>query len=308
MAAFFRSQAAAFVLLPTAAACWAGNHIVARAIAGHAPPASLSLVRWIVVAAVVGAFAIGPMRTDWPKIKAKIGVLAFLGVTGAAAFGTLQFVALQYTTAINMGVVGSVAPAFIVVACYLLFGDRMRPLQLAGVGVSLIGVLAIVTRLHPEALGALAFNGGDLIIIANMVLWAVYSACLRLRPDVNSASLMLTLAVIAGVANLPFAAWEYASGARLQATLLTAGAILYAALFTTLLAYVCWNKGIELVGAPRASAFLHTIPVFSALLATTILGESLQPYHVVGFMLILAGVTLAARPSAKVAPPAAPAE
>ena len=86
-----------------------------------------------------------------------------------------------------------------------------------------------------------------------------------------------------------------------SADALTRRRVLYAAFFTSLLAYVAWNRGIDLIGAPRASAFLHTIPLFSAVLATTLLGEQLMLYHVVGFVLILAGVTLAARPVAATA-------
>ena len=63
----------------------------------------------------------------------------------------------------------------------------------------------------------------------------------------------------------------------------------HAALFTSLLAYIAWNRGIDLIGAPRASAFLHTIPLFAAVFATTLLGERLMLYHVVGFVLILGG-------------------
>jgi drug/metabolite transporter (DMT)-like permease len=101
---FLRSQAAAYVLLPTAAACWAGNHVIARAIAGHVPPGGLAMVRWSVVFLIVSLFAFFQIRRDWPKLKEKAGVMIFLSLTGGAAFGTLQFVALQYTTAINMGV------------------------------------------------------------------------------------------------------------------------------------------------------------------------------------------------------------
>ncbi len=292
-----RSQAAAYLLLPLASLCWAGNHIVARAASGHVPPASLAVVRWTVVALLVGLLGSAHVRADWPKIKAHLGILAFLGIIGGAIFGTLQFVALQYTTALNMGVVGSVAPAFIVAASWMLFGDRLGPLQLTGVLVSLAGVLAIVSQLDPARLAGVSFNGGDLMIIINMVFWGVYCACLKLRPPIHPLSFLLAVAVVSGIANIPFALWEHAAGFRLQASALTAGAILYAALFTSLLAYVAWNRGIDLVGAPRASAFLHTIPVFSAVLATTLLGESLMLYHVVGFVLILAGVSLAARPS-----------
>jgi len=301
---FFRSHAAAYFLLPFAALCWAGNHIFARLVAGHAPPASLSLVRWIVVFALVCLFAWPRIRADWGRLEAKVGVLTFLALTGGAAFGTLQYVALQYTTALNMGVVGSVAPAFIVAASYLLFRDGLGPSQLFGVAVSLVGVLVIVTQLHPERLLSFTFNGGDLIILVNMVFWAVYCACLRLRPNVHPMSFLFAIAFVAALGNAPFAAWEYAAGYMLQLDILTAAAVLYAALFTSVLAYVAWNRGIDIVGAPRASAFLHTIPIFAAVLATTILGERLMLYHIVGFVLILAGVTLAARPTRPQASPA----
>jgi drug/metabolite transporter (DMT)-like permease len=226
----------------------------------------------------------------------------FLALIGGAAFGTLQFVALQYTTALNMGVVGSVAPAFIVAASYLLFRDGLGPTQLLGVVVSLAGVLAILTQLYPERLLGLTFNAGDLLILVNMVFWAVYCACLRLRPAVHTMSFLFAMAPIAAVGTFPFAAWEYAAGYRLVPDALTVSVVLYAAFFTSLLALIAWNRGIDLIGAPRASAFLHTIPLFSAVFATTLLGEQLRLYHVVGFVLILAGVTLASRPARRQAP------
>jgi drug/metabolite transporter (DMT)-like permease len=294
--AFLRSQAAAYVLLPLSASCWAGNHIFARAVGGYAPAASLSLARWLIVILVLGLVATPRVFRDRRALKEHLGVLAFLGIVGGGIFGTLQYVILQYTTALNMGVVGSVAPAFIVAASWLLFRERLGPLQLFGVLVSLMGVLAIVSQLQPERLTGLTFNGGDLMIIANMGLWAVYSSCLKLRPDIHPMSFLMALAVFAALVNVPFAAWEYASGRQLQWDALTSSAVLYAAFVSTLLAYIAWNRGIELIGAPRASAFLHTTPIFSALLATTILGESLRLFHVVGFLLILGGVSLASRP------------
>jgi drug/metabolite transporter (DMT)-like permease len=255
------------------------------------------VVRWIIVALVVLPFALPHLRSDWPKLGRKPSLMILFAITGGGAFGTLQFVALHFTSALNMGVVGSVAPAFIVAASWILFRERLSPLQLLGVLASLSGVLAIVSRLDVARLAGFSFNGGDLIIIANMALWAVYAACLRARPSVHAATFMLSMAIISGLGNLPFAAGEYAFGYRLQPTWLTASTVLYATFITTILAYVAWNRGVDIVGAPRASAFLHTIPLFSALLATTLLGETIEPYHILGFALILGGVTLVARPS-----------
>jgi drug/metabolite transporter (DMT)-like permease len=292
----FRSPAAAYVLLPLACACWAGNHIAARLVAGHAPPATVSFARWVVVFLVVSVFAWPQILADLPKLRAKAGVMTFLALTGGAAFGTLQFVALQYTTALNMGVVSSVSPAFIVAASYLLFRDGLGPMQLFGVLVSLTGVLAILTRLYPERLFEMTFNGGDLIIIVNMAFWAVYCACLRLRPAVHTMSFLFAVALISAAGTVPFAVWESVAGHPVIVDAETVGAVLYSAFFTSIVAFVTWNRGLDLIGAPRASAFLHTIPLFSAVFATSLLGERLMLYHVLGFVLILTGVTLAARP------------
>jgi drug/metabolite transporter (DMT)-like permease len=132
-----------------------------------------------------------------------------------------------------------------------------------------------------------------------MLLWSIYCACLRLRPDVHPISFLFVVAAWSALGNLPFAVAEYAMGFQLTPDLLTCAAVLYAALFTSLLAYVAWNRGVDLVGAPRASAFLHTIPLFAGVLATSLLGEQIRAFHVAGFVLILAGVTLAARPRAE---------
>lgn len=297
MSRFLNSQAAAYVLLPLATASWAGNHALARAGGGHVPPASVSVVRWIIVALAVLPFALVHLRADWALLRRRPWPMVLLAVTGGGVFGTLQFAALHFTTALNMGVVGSIAPVFIVAASFILFGTRLTALQLLGVLVSLSGVVAIVCRLDPARLAGFRLNGGDILIIVNMVFWAIYCACLHLRPSIHPASFLLAIAVIAGLGNLPFAALEHAFGFPLQATELTLWTALYAAFVTTLLAYLAWNRGVDIVGAPRASAFLHTVPVFSALFATTFLGERIELYHIAGFALILAGVTLAARPS-----------
>src|SRR5262245_14523924 len=204
----------------------------------------MAVVRWMIVALVVLPFALAHVRSDWPRVRSRPGLMLLFAITGGGAFGTLQFVALHFTTALNMGVVGSVAPAFIVAASWLLFRERLSLLQLAGVLVSLAGVLAIVSRLDLARLAGLSFNAGDLIIIANMTLWAVYASCLRVRPAVHAASFMLAMAVIAGLGNLPFAAGEYGFGYRLQPTWLTVSTALYAALITTVLAYVAWNTAV----------------------------------------------------------------
>jgi drug/metabolite transporter (DMT)-like permease len=290
-----RASSLAPVLLLVSAASWAGNHVIARLIAGHVPPASLNLLRWLLVAAVIYAIAGRTVRQDWPAMRRGARVLTFLGVTGGGIFGTLQFVSLQYTGVINMGVMNSVAPVFIVAASWLLFRDPIGLRQVGGIAISLVGILAIISQLDAGRLATFRFNTGDLIILGNMVLWAVYSACQRLMPKIRLESFLLAIAVISALTNAPFALYEHISGFPLPLDAISAGAVIYSGLVSSMVAYFCWARGVELIGPGRAGVFLHVIPIFNAALGTFILGEPLRAYHFVGFVLIIAGVALAAR-------------
>lgn len=282
-------------MVAIAALCWSGNHILGRAIAGHVPPFAISTIRWLLPALILWPFARPYLARDWPAIRQSWKLILFLGIIGGALFGALQYVGLQYTTAINVSVLNSLAPVLIGAAGVALFGDRLTGRQMLGIAVSLAGVLVIISKASLAALGNFGFNWGDLIILFNMAMWAVYSACLRLRPSLHWLSFTFAIAVISGVATLPFWVLEHAGGHTLQPTMLTAGALAYVSIFPSLVAYACWNRGVELIGANRAGVFLHLVPLCSAVLAGLLLGESLMPYHVAGFLLILGGVWLAAR-------------
>lgn len=292
MRAFYNN---AYLVLALASLCWSGNHLMGRAIAGHVPPLTITTLRWLLAAAVLFPFVRGHLVRDWPLIRKHVGVLVYLSLIGGGVFGALQFVGLQLTTALNVSVMNSLAPVFMAAAGAAMFGDRLTGGQLAGIVISLLGVLAIITKLDPGVLTHVSFNTGDILILINMVLWAVYSASLRWRPKIHPASFMFMFCLISGIAILPAMAWEYSTGFVLQPTALTFSAIAFVTIFSTIVAFACWTRGIELIGPNRAGVFLHLIPIFSALLTGTLLGEPLMGYHVVGFALILAGVWCAAR-------------
>ena len=285
----------AYLVLALASLCWSGNHLMGRAIAGHVPPLTITTLRWLLAAAVLFPFIRHHLARDWPLIRRHIGVLIYLALIGGGIFGALQFVGLQLTTALNVSVMNSLGPLFIAAAGAVMFRDRLTGGQFAGIVISLLGVLAIITKLDSGVLTHLSFNTGDILILINMVLWAVYSASLRWRPAIHPTSFMFMFCLISGVSMIPAFAWEYSTGFVLQPTPLTFFSIAFVTIFSTIVAFACWTRGVELIGPNRAGVFLHLIPIFSALLTGALLGEPLMGYHVVGFALILAGVWCAAR-------------
>ncbi len=285
----------AYLLLALASLCWSGNHLMGRAIAGHVPPLTISTLRWLLAAAILYPFVRAQLRRDWPAIRQNLGVLAYLSLLGGGVFGALQFVGLQLTTALNVSVMNSLGPVFIAAASAAMFRDRLTGGQLAGIVISLLGVLAIISKLDPAVFSDFSFNIGDIIVFLNMVLWAVYSASLRWRPKIHPLSFMFMFALISGVVMFPTSVWEYSTGFVLRPTLLTFSAIAFVTVFSTIVAFVSWARGVELIGPNRAGVFLHLIPIYSALLTGALLGEPLRFYHVVGFVLILTGVWCASR-------------
>jgi drug/metabolite transporter (DMT)-like permease len=287
-----------YLLLALAALFWSGNHIVGRAIGGHVPPVGVSTIRWLIPSILIWPWVRPHLKRDWPAIRRHWKAMLWLGVTGGALFTALQYVGLQYTTALNVSVLNSLVPVLIVATSAALFRDRISPMQLAGIVVSSLGVLTIIGRGSLDVLERLAFNWGDLIILFNMLVFAIYAACLRLRPPMHWLSFIFVFAVLSVVMTLPFAVLEFVQGERFKADWETIAAIGYVSIFPSVIAFAAWNRGVELIGANRSGPFLHLVPVYTATFGSALLGEHLAAFHVAGFALILAGVWLASvRPS-----------
>lgn len=288
----------AYLLAAIAGLCWAGNHVAGRFIANEVPPAppgAFSAARWLLAAAVVAPFAWRHLVADWPRIAGNWRAVVFLGLVGGTGFSVLQYYGLRYTTAVNVSVLNSAGPAFIIIAGVLIFRDVVRAAQLGGVAMSLIGVLVILTRADPSMLAAMTFNVGDLMVLANMGIFAIYSAALRLRPPMHPMTFMLLLSLLSCLGSVPFGIVEAAFGNVLRPTWPTLAALLYTGLFTSVTAYLAWNAGIAMIGVQRAGPFLHLVPLFGAILSMLLLGEEPALFHAVGLILIISGVTIAAR-------------
>src|SRR5690606_19195023 len=124
----------------------------------HVPPVALSFLRWSFATLIVLPFAMPYLRRDWPVVRERWLFLGFLGVIGGGAFNTLQYIGLNYTTALNSLVLNSIGPILIAIACVLLFKDRLSGSQIAGTVISLAGVLVVVSRGDLELLSTLSLN------------------------------------------------------------------------------------------------------------------------------------------------------
>lgn len=285
----------AYLLLSLTSLFWSGNVVLGRFVAAYIPPITLSVIRWSGAFVILLPFAARHLARDWPLIRRHAGLLTLLALTGFSAYNTMAYYGLHFTTAINGLLLQSVAPLFVAVWSFVLFRDRLSVRQAIGILLSLAGVVVIVCRGSLEILLAIAFNRGDLWFVVALLVYAFYAAMLRVRPPIHPLSFLAVGMGGGALLLLPAMALEIAAGQSMVFDYVTALSLLYVCIFPSLLGYLFLNRGIELVGANRAAPFIHLVPVFGSVLAIALLGEHLQFFHAVGYLLVLAGITLATR-------------
>lgn len=290
-----------YLLLSLTSLFWAGNIVVARYVAGHVPPVTLTCLRWVGACAMLLPFAWPHLKQDWPTLRARWPLMITLAATGFALNNALSYWALQYTQALNALLIQSSGPLFIALWSLALFGVRLTGAQLLGITISLLGVLTIILRGDVAALAAIEFNKGDVMFGGALLSFGLYSALTPLRPDVNQLSLITCTTGCGALLLLPLMAWEIGSGARLAFDALTAGTLAFVIVFPSTLGYLFYNRGLALIGPNRAAPFFHLVPVFGSAMAILLLGEQPRLFHLVGYALVLAGVVIASRRSSAIA-------
>jgi len=288
-----------YLLLCVTALGWAGNAIVGRLVAGHIPPVTLSFLRWSLAFLMILPLAWKHLARDWGAIRSRLGTMVVLSLTGIGAFNTLQYWALEHTLALNTLLLQSSGPLFVAVWSLILLGIRLTLTQLGGIALSLTGVLVILLHGDLTALANIQFNKGDIIFTVALAIFGFYSALSLKRPEVHGLSFAAFTFGCGAACLIPLLIWELLSRPVMQLDTPNLLALFYVAVFPSTLAYLCFNRGVQLIGANRAAPVFHLVPVFGTVMAMVFLGERPQLFHFIGFALVLTGVYAASRKPAK---------
>ena len=285
-----------YLLLSLSSLFWAGNIVLARYVAAHVPPMTLSCVRWFGAFLILLPFAWPHLKRDWPALRTSLPLMLFLSLIGFAFNNAISYWAMQYTEALNALLIQSSGPLFVALWSLVLFGVRLTGAQLAGIAISLVGVLTIILRgdlaalaEHPASTGATSCSP------ASLVAFGLYSALIPRRPKTHQLSLISFTTCCGAMMLLPFCDLGILERRVLQLDALTLATLVYILIFPSTLAYLFFNRGVALIGPNRAAPFFHLVPVFGSAMAILLLGEKLQPFHLIGYALVLAGVVIASR-------------
>ena len=149
----------------------ASNLVVARGGVEFVPPISLAFWRWTVVFLILLPFSYLSLKKNFNIIKKEYKKLFFLGSMGCGVCGAFPFLAGETTTVINMGIIYTSSPVFIILISYFFFNEKINLIKIIGLITCLIGVFIIIIKGDVN----LQFTIGDLWMLAAAIGWALYS-------------------------------------------------------------------------------------------------------------------------------------
>ncbi|CAM5208328.1 Threonine/homoserine efflux transporter RhtA OS=Ureibacillus acetophenoni OX=614649 GN=SAMN05877842_10720 PE=3 SV=1 [Ureibacillus acetophenoni] len=285
------------LLLILATLLWGGNFVFGRAVTGEIPPFTLAFLRWCLAFLIFFPIAYKSTKRDWSKIKAHWPIVIVLALTGVASFNTLVYIGVYFTTSINGSLMNSLTPIFLYILSFVFLKIKVSRNQIFGTAISLIGVVIILTKGSIENLINFTFNIGDLIVIVAVFCWSIYSLLVKQYADrLPGFSTFLVSIGLGAIMLMPFSMYELANlESPINWSAKTIGAILFLGIFASIVAFLCWNKGVVEIGANRAGIFLNLIPVFVTIFATIFIGEQLHFAQILGGLAVIGGVILTNR-------------
>jgi drug/metabolite transporter (DMT)-like permease len=288
----FRPAGFLFAILATA--LWSGNLLVARAFKASIPPISLGFLRWMVAVLVFMPFALRGAILEWPALKRHWRYLSVTAFIGISAFNTFVYYAGRTTTALNLSLISITFPIMIIVFSRFLFGEKISQRRALGMIVVVTGVVLLITGGRLSDLASLSFAAGDLFMLVAATLFAIYSLLVRNRPKAVSVRTFQFVTFLVGVVFLaPAFVLERTLSPALELGPGAVAAIVYVGIGSSLVAFVSWNKAIELIGASRAGIVYYTLPLFAGVLGYLFLGETVGFSHAIAAVLILSGIIMA---------------
>ncbi|MDE0174112.1 MAG: DMT family transporter [Defluviicoccus sp.] len=293
---FLAGDGIAHLLMAQAALIFALNYVIGRWAAGEVAPYTLGFTRWTVGALVLLPFAWHPIRRDGALLRRHWKLLCLLGFLMPLMGAGITYVALNYTTAINGGVIQTSLPVLILLLAWIILGDRTTGLQIFGVVLAVVGLLYMISRGDPAVLLGLDFNRGDAVLLLCNLCLAGYGVAARLMPrEVHTLTLLTMVCAVGAACHVPFFAVELIEEGLPPASTRAVVSLLFVAFFPSVVAILGWNVAIARLGPSRAGFYMYLVPVFSAAIAVPFLGETLNVYHLIGAALIVAGVTVSSR-------------
>lgn len=272
---------------------WSGNFVIAQGVNEWITPMTLAFWRWLIAFFFILPIGYKYVKRDWHLIKSQFKYLLVMGIIGVGLYNTLIYFAGQFTTTHHIAIVSSAAPIGTLLIAGILGIERLSRYKIIGANCALIGALMVVTHGNPLLVFDQSWNAGDIILIFSTLIWAAWSVAITFKhKDMSTRSFLTVIIAIGTLFLFPLYLWELTYIAPTPFNVEAFGIYLYVGIFASVIAWFAWQHSVETIGSVKTSLIYYTMPVFSGILAILILKEPVETYHVIGFILVCAGIII----------------
>lgn len=278
-----------YLLLLLTSLLWGGNFVVGKSLVDHASPVTLTTLRWLIAVVCLIPIVWWKEKRLYPSPKAIIPLI-LMGITGVVLFNLFQFIALDFTTATNVGLISTLNMFSIALFSFLFLREKVNAFQISSMFLSFFGVLLVLSKGHLGMLASIGFNKGDLLMVAAVCIWGLYSVCSRWAMKYTTPLMATLYSGIFGVILLiPFNMNDF-TVIDLNASFMQS--IVYTGVVSTVVCMLLWNMGVQKLGATSSGIFLNFNPIFTAILAFFLLDERMTWIQGIGSLIVIAGCFL----------------
>jgi drug/metabolite transporter (DMT)-like permease len=268
---------------------WGANFNLGKYVLDTVEPMNAGAWRFMMAAAIMVVVVLVREKPDWQGIRQNLPALVAMALIGIFGFNLAFFFGLRTTSSINGSLIMTLNPSITVILASIVMNEAIRPRQVLGLALSMVGVVVVVTGGSWQSLTHLSFASGDLLILIGNLCWAIYSVIGK-RAVKNLSSLQTTaVTMLIGAVAINAMALTMHNGSLPvppSSSLLVLGVM---AVFGTVLGYLFWNKGIGAIGPARTAVFFDLVPIFTMLIAIA-LGQQVILAQWFGAILVMTGV------------------
>jgi len=268
---------------------WAGNYVFGKYVITEMSPLLITFSRWVLALIFLCPIAYFIEKPKWKLIRKAWLSLVSMGVLGILGYNMFLYSALEYTSATNAALVSALNPAVIVLFSVVLLREKISRFQTLGIVVSLLGTLVVITQGNLGQILQRGYNKGDLLMLAAVVVWTLYSIIGRRLTIIPPITATAVSALMATIIMIPLVLIQGVDITKIGPLAVTG--ILYMAIFPSLFSFIFWNISVRKIGISQAGIFLNLIPVFTAIISG-MLGERITGTQVLGGALVFMGVYL----------------
>ena len=278
------------LFLTLASLFWGFNAIASRLAIDEISPMSLVSGRWLGVMIILSIICRHQLSLGFQVFKSNYKWMIMMGLCGFTTFNSLYYISAHHTVAINLGIVQSTTPAFIMIISMFWLKTRINLKQVTGLLITFIGVSIVISNGNLASLLRLKLNNGDLLLIVACIFYAIYAVGLRKRPEINDVLLMTFFSYVAFIGSLPGLIIEITQYSFFFPTFKGLMILSVIIIFPSLLAQILFMKGVKIVGPALSGLYTNLVPIFTSVLAVIVLNEVFHIYHLISLIIIFLGI------------------